>query len=279
MVAAIGKRAGIGGAMARKAELGGVRRWAILALALVAMSGAAPAAAGEAVLFAAASTRNAVVEAAALFARASDHRLTPVFASSGRLARQIIRGAPADLYLGANRQWAAVVVDAGLAPPVDAATVLLTNRLVLATTAATPPVIDLAVPGELAAELAAVLGDGRLAIADPQTVPLGIYGRAALTALGVWSLVAERLAPARNARQALAFVEQGAAPLGLLYLSDVATSRRARVLATLPETTHPPIRYPLLRLTDTPATRAAEAFLRGPAARAVFARHGFQRAP
>ena len=137
------------------------------------------------------------------------------------------------------------------------------------------PRIDLAAPEELAA----LLGDGRLAIADPQTVPLGIYGRAALTALGLWPRVAERLAPARNARQALAFVEQGAAPVGLLYLSDVATSRRARVLATLAETTHPPIRYPLLRLNDRSATLAAEAFLRGPAATAVFARHGFQRAP
>ena len=167
------------------------------------------------------------------------------------------------------------MVAAGLAPSPSRRDDLLSNRLVLATAAATPPRIDPAI----SAQLANVLGDGRLAIADPQSVPLGIYGRAALTALGLWPRVAERLAPARNARQALAFVEQGAAPLGLLYLSDVATSRRARVLATLPETTHPPIRYPLLRLNDRSATLAAEAFLRGPAATAVFARHGFQRAP
>ena len=90
----------------------------------------------------------------------------------------------------------------------------------LATAAAAPPRIDPAV----SAQLANVLGDGRLAIADPQSVPLGIYGRAALTALGLWPVVAGRLAPARNARQALAFVEQEAAPVGLLYLSDVVTS-------------------------------------------------------
>ena len=271
MVAAIGKHAEIGGAMARRAKLSKLWRWAVVAVAL----SATPAAAGEAVLFAAASTRNAVVETAALFARAGGHRLTPVFASSGRLARQIIRGAPADLYLGANRQWADVVVAAGLAPSPSQRDDLLSNRLVLATAAAAPPRIDPAV----SAQLANVLGDGRLAIADPQSVPLGIYGRAALTALGLWPVVAGRLAPARNARQALAFVEQDAAPVGLLYLSDVVTSPRARVLAVLPETTHPPIRYPLLRLTDKPATRAAEAFLRGPAAAAVFARHGFRRAP
>ena len=168
-----------------------------------------------------------MVEVAALFARAGDHRLTPVFASSGRLARQIIRGAPADLYLGANRQWAAVVVNAGLASAGRRGHRFADQPAGPGHHRPTPPAVDLAA-GELAAELAALLGDGRLAIADPQTVPLGIYGRAALTALGVWSLVAERLAPARNARQALAFVEQGAAPLGLLYLSDVATSRRAR---------------------------------------------------
>ena len=152
-----------------------------------------------------------------------------------------------------------MVVAAGLAPSPSQRDDLLSNRLVLATAAPAPPHIDPAV----SAQLANVLGDGRLAIADPQSVPLGIYGRAALTALGLWPVVAGRLAPARNARQALAFVEQEAAPVGLLYLSDVVTSPRARVLAVLPETTHPPIRYPLLRLTDKPATRAAEAFCAG----------------
>ena len=125
--------------------------------------------------------------------------------------------------------------------------------------------------------LAKALGRGRLALADPAAVPAGRYAKAALTALGVWTGVAARVAPAENVRAAMALVERGATPLGIVYATDARASKAVRVVGIFPASTHPPIRYPVALLTASRHREAAgfRAFLLSKQGRAIFTRHGF----
>ena len=125
--------------------------------------------------------------------------------------------------------------------------------------------------------LARALGTGRLAMADPAGVPAGRYGRAALDALGVWAAVEPRVVRSENVRAALALGERGEAPLGIVYATDAAASRKVRVVGVFPASSHPPIRYPAARLKTATAedTSAFLAFLGSRQARAIFVRHGF----
>jgi len=124
--------------------------------------------------------------------------------------------------------------------------------------------------------LADALRGGRLAMANVDIVPSGRYGKAALTALGVWTSVADKLAQGEDVRAALAYVARGEAPLGIVYATDARAEPRVRVVGTFPESTHPPIIYPAA-LTPEANTNAAQflAYLRGAQARAAFERAGF----
>ncbi len=125
--------------------------------------------------------------------------------------------------------------------------------------------------------LAQALGDGRLAMADPDAVPAGKYGKAALEALGAWTAVAPRVARAENVRVALAFVARGECPLGVVYATDAAVEPRVRIVGVFPADTHPPIVYPA---AITAAARSAAAggflqFLGSAEAKPVFEKYGF----
>jgi molybdate transport system substrate-binding protein len=125
--------------------------------------------------------------------------------------------------------------------------------------------------------LTRALGDGRLAVANVAAVPAGKYGRAALQHLGLWGEVSNRLAQAENVRAALAFVARGEAPLGIVYETDAKADPKVSLAARFPETSHPPIVYPV---AVTTAARSAEAgrfldALRSPTSAATFAREGF----
>ncbi|GAC1577482.1 MAG: hypothetical protein NVS3B5_09590 [Sphingomicrobium sp.] len=125
--------------------------------------------------------------------------------------------------------------------------------------------------------LAAALGAGRLAIADPAAVPAGIYGKAALTWLGVWPTVEARLAPAENVRAALAFVERGETPLGIVYTTDALASSNVRIVGIFPAASHPSIVYPiaLLKVSASPEAEGFRRFLLSAAGKAVFHQFGF----
>jgi molybdate transport system substrate-binding protein len=149
---------------------------------------------------------------------------------------------------------------------------LLTNRLVLI--APTDSETRIAIAPKFA--LVAALGDGRLAMGDPDSVPAGKYGRAALLSLGVWNQVADRIVRADNVRAALAFVARGEAPLGIVYETDARVETNVRVVDAFPESSHPPIVYPAAIIAG--AGEGAEPFLdyaRGAVARAVFEKYGF----
>ena len=124
--------------------------------------------------------------------------------------------------------------------------------------------------------LAAMVGDGRLAMGDPDFVPAGVYAKAALQALGEWEALASRIAPAANVRAALALVERGEVPLGIVYVTDARASAQVRIVGHLPNDSHAPIVYPAALVSGAPPA-AAEllAFLAGPEGAAIFAVHGF----
>ena len=247
---------------------------AVFAIAVPACAGiwAAPARA-EIVVFAAASTANAIDAIGTAFAASGGGRIRASYGSSGALARQIESGAPAAVFLSADERWMNDLARQGL---IAAGTRrdLLGNALVLIAPAASPVKAKIA-PGF---PLAALLGGGRLAMGEPGSVPAGIYARQALEHLGVWQDVKDRLAPGQSVRYALAFVERGESPLGIVYATDAAISSKVRVVAAFPEGSHPPIRYPIALIAgnDTAEARAFAAFLRGSAARAIFTRFGFQ---
>jgi molybdate transport system substrate-binding protein len=112
---------------------------------------------------------------------------------------------------------------------------------------------------------------------EPDTVPAGRYGKAALVSLGLWDAVAPKVIPAENVRAALALAERGEVDAAMVYASDAAASDRVRIAARLPDGSHPPIRYPaaLLKSAESPEARGFLDYLLTPASAQVFARHGF----
>ena len=245
----------------------------VAALSLCAVSTVVGTARAEQILvFAASSLQNALDESAAKFQRAGDHTVRISYAASSTLARQIEHGAPADLFISAHPLWMDYVQERSL---IDMASLtrLIANELVIV--APRDSAVELTIaPGF---GLASALGDGRLALADPDHVPAGIYAKAALQSLGVWSAVARRLAPTGNVRAALALVASQAAPLGIVYRSDAVADSAVRVVDGFAPDTHPPIVYPAAVLARN-TSQAAYDFLRylaSPAAVENFARRGF----
>jgi molybdate transport system substrate-binding protein len=248
---------------------------ALLPALLLAACSAAEPDAGPVVL-AASSMQEALEEAADSWATQGHARPVLSFAATSALARQVEAGAPADLLVSADEEWMDALASQGLIDPASRRD-LAGNRLVLVARAGTPTTLALAT----GVDLAPLLGDsGRLAIAEPDSVPAGRYGKAALTALGAWPQVADRLAIADNVRGALALVARGEAPLGVVYATDARAEPGVQVAGVFPAGSHPPIRYPLARLTGSahPEADALAAFLVSPDGQAILARHGFTTA-
>ena len=223
-------------------------------------------------VFAAASLKNAMDEIAARFERETGHAVAVSFAGSSALARQIRYGAPADIFISANPGWMDALEREGLIDPASRFD-LLGNALVLVAHGRDAAEVEIA-PGM---DLAAMLGEGRLAMTLVDAVPAGIYGKAALERLGAWEAAAPQVAQADNVRAALALVSSGEAPLGIVYATDAAADDNVTVVGTFPAGTHPPIVYPAAAVAASrnPHKSRFLAWLRGPAAREAFERQGF----
>jgi molybdate transport system substrate-binding protein len=124
--------------------------------------------------------------------------------------------------------------------------------------------------------LAAALGKGRLATGDPASVPVGRYAQAALTKLGVWNQVEDRIVRTDSVRSALTFVDRGEAPLGIVYETDALIDKKVRVVDVFPADTHAPIVYPAaLTRVAQPGAAKFLAFIASPAAAQTFKSYGF----
>lgn len=244
-------------------------RLAAVALCLLAAS---PAAAQQpATVFAAASLKNALDEAGALFAKNGLGQVRFSYASSMTLARQMEQGAPAQAFCAADQESMDYAASRKAIRP-ETRFDLVGNRLVVIASR------DSAL-GSLALDAASILGalgGGRLAMGEVNSVPAGKYAKAALEHLGVWSAVQPRAAYSENVRAAMMFVSRGEAPLGIVYASDANADPSVRIVASFPENSHPPIVYPCAAGVNAQASglRFLEE-LRTPAARAIFEKHGF----
>lgn len=245
----------------------------LLGVAAACLLALSPARAAEVTIFAAASTTNVIEDVGAAFQAAFGHVVVASFASSSALAKQIERGAPADVYLSASEAWADYLEERGLLIPETRKSVL-GNAVVLVAPVASAPA-PLAVQAGL--DLVGILDGGRLAVGDPDHVPAGLYAREALVSLDLWGHVETHLARMSDVRAALALVERGEVPLGIVYATDAAASDRVRVVGTFPSGSHRPITYPVAIVAgrDSPAARAFIEFLATPAAQAIFRAHGF----
>jgi molybdate transport system substrate-binding protein len=236
-------------------------RW----LAALALALAAPANAQT--VFAAASLKNALDEAAALY----QDRTVISYGASSALARQIESGAPADVFISADLDWMDYMEKKTLLAPGTRKN-LLGNRLVLIAPARQPVQLQ---PGP-GFPIAKALGGGRLALAEPNSVPAGKYAKAALEKFGVWGEVAGRVAPADNVRAALLLVARGEAPLGVVYQTDANAEPNVRVAGVFPANSHPPIVYPAAAIKNAkPGAAPFLEYLASPRARAIFEKHGF----
>ncbi len=223
-------------------------------------------------VFAAASLKNALDDAAALWKSRTGEDVSISYAASFPLARQIEAGAPADIFIGADAQSMDYLAAKKLIAT-ETRKNLLGNELVLvAPKSAAADKVELTPAG-----VAAALGDGRLSMGDPASVPAGIYGKEALTKLGIWDGVQAHLAQADNVRSALLYVSRGETPLGIVYATDANAAPDVKIVARFPENSHAPVVYPIA-LTATARGDAPQrllAFLEGPEAAKSFAKQGF----
>jgi molybdate transport system substrate-binding protein len=222
-------------------------------------------------VFAAASLKDVLDENVKAYQAKSSDKVVVSYAASSALAKQIEAGAPADVFISADLDWMDYLEQRRLIRT-DTRRNLLRNRLVLVAPAGSKISVDIA-PGF---PLAKLLGNGRLAMANPDAVPAGKYGKASLEALGVWRDVRSKVASTENVRAALVLVSRGEAPLGIVYRSDAAVDPKVRVVGVFPENTHPPIIYPIAETAAAKAAAAAfVAWLNRPEAREIFRKYGF----
>jgi molybdate transport system substrate-binding protein len=244
-------------------------RAAIAAVLFLAAPVAAQAA--DVTVFAAASLTNVLQKAADSYKAKSGKDVVLSFAASSALAKQIEASGGADMFVSADEDWMNYLDNKGLIQK-NTRKDLLASHLVLIA----PAGLDIKVAIVPHFDLAKLVGNGKLAIADPASVPAGKYAKASLTALGVWDSVQGHLAQAENVRVALAYVARGEAPLGIVYTTDAMAEPRVKIVGEFPDNTHQPIVYPAALTKDAkPAAQAFLDFLTGPEASAIFARAGF----
>jgi molybdate transport system substrate-binding protein len=251
-----------------------IPRFGWVAILAILLSVTVSYAKAESVLvFAAASAAPAIRAASASFTDKTGITVTVSGAATSALAQQIMRGAPAQIFVSAHPRWINHLAERKV---IDHArqTTLLGNDLVLIA----PKDSNLGALDPTSGSLTAALGnDGRLAIGDPDHVPAGVYAKQALTTLGIWESIANRLAPAGDVVAALTFVARGEAPLGIVYRTDVGLSDAVQIIGSFPPDSHDVVRYDIAPVRANPSD-AATALLRhltSEAARPIFERFGF----
>ena len=243
---------------------------AALALGLSALT----ARADDVVVFAAASLTNALNEIGESFTVKTGHAIKPSYAASSALAKQVEQGAPAQVFASADLKWVDYLTEKKLVNP-DTRFNLLGNTLVLVAPADSKVGhIDLSAK----TDIAALAGSGRIATGNPDSVPVGLYFKQAMERAGQWAAVAPKVAAADSVRAALAFVERGEVPVGVVYATDAAISKKVKVVGTFPDTMHDPIVYPfaLIAGNETAAAKAFLDFIRTNESKGVFAKYGFK---
>ncbi|WP_321379473.1 molybdate ABC transporter substrate-binding protein [Rhizobium sp.] len=229
-------------------------------------------AADSVTVFAAASLKETLGTIAGNFTKDTGKQVKLSFAASSVLAKQIDEGAPADVFISADLSWMDHLDKGGLL--VDGSRVnLLGNRIVLVE-AASSTVTTRIKPGF---DLAGLLGRERLAMGNVDSVPAGLYGKAALTTLGIWDSVKDKVAQADNVRAALLLVSRQEAPFGIVYETDAKVEPGVKIVDRFPEDSHPAIVYPaaLVKASKNPDAKAFLTYLQSGKSAQVFTDAGF----
>jgi molybdate transport system substrate-binding protein len=244
-----------------------VRAWVLVGVLASLAIACRRAPAEEILVFAAASTTDALQEIANEYKAQTGHAVTFSFGASSTLARQIVAGGPADVFLSADRAQMDSLEKAGFVRKEDRKD-LLSNQLVVVVPERSRLRIDN--PRDLA-------NATHVATADPKSVPVGVYARQWLEGLGLWSTLEPKVVPTLDVRAALAAVESERAEVGIVYRTDAAMSQKVRIVYAVPIETGPPIVYPVARVAASKKSAAAEfvSYLTGPTAKAIFTRYGF----
>jgi len=257
-------------------SLRGVKPSPSFAIFVLCCALAMSAQAASVTIFAAASLKEALDEQATAFEARGGDKIVISYAASNALARQIEAGAGADVFISADLDWMNYLDERRLIAPETRAN-LLRNTLVLVAPAASRSALKIAPKFDLGG----ALGNEKLAMANPDSVPAGKYGKNALESLGVWGNVAPKVVRADNVRAALMLVSRGEAPYGIVYATDAFADKGVRIVDTFPADTYPPIVYPaaIVAASQSPAARPLLDYLRSAGARAVWRKHGFEIAP
>lgn len=222
-------------------------------------------------VFAAASLTNVLQKAADNYKAKSGKDVALSFAASSALAKQIEASDGADMFVSADEDWMNYLDNKGLIQKSTRKDLLASHLVLIA-----PAGLDIKVAIGPHFDLAKIVGNGKLAIADPASVPAGKYAKASLTALGVWDSVQGLLAQAENVRVALAYVARGEAPLGIVYTTDAMTEPRVKIVGEFPDNTHALIVYPMALTKDAkPEAQAFLDYLKGADASVIFSKAGF----
>jgi molybdate transport system substrate-binding protein len=230
--------------------------------------------AAEVTVFAAASLTESLNEIAAMHTKDSGSKITFSFGASSTLARQIEEGAPADIFFSADEAKMDGLEKKGLILKGTRKS-RLSNTLVIVV--ATVGGAGIESPKDLATDKVE-----RLALAEPKTVPAGIYAKEFLQKQKLWSAVEAKVVPTENVRAALAAVEAGNVEAAIVYKTDAEISKKVKVVFEVLAADGPKISYPVALVANTTHRVAAKnflAYLNGEAAGAVFIRHGFLLLP
>jgi molybdate transport system substrate-binding protein len=250
-----------------------MKAWKIHAcLAAILSVSSATSAASDLKVYAASSMTNAIDDIAQKFEQKYEVSVTPVYGGSSSIARQILNGAPADVFISANAKWMNYLVKLN-AIKGDGVTNLVRNSLVLIA-----PQASSVTPFNFsdANAWSQALDDNRLALGNPVSVPAGMYARESLTNLGVWKQLERQIAPAKNVRLALALVERGEAPLGIVYKTDALLTDKVKVVGEFASDTHANIVYPAAIVKDSKQSEQFFEYLKSDDAKQVFMQYGFQ---
>ncbi len=220
-------------------------------------------------IFAAAGTTTAIQQITAVYEEETGRKVVTNFGSSSTLAKQISAGADFDIYISANSKWMDVVEEKKL---IDADTKqdILGDRLALITSAE-----DAADFENLTIERILLNTTGPIAFGDPMHVPVGLYAKEALQAMGCWAGIKERIVPAHSVLAAQQLVETGQCQLGIVYQTGAGQSQKVKILGLFDETLHTPIRFSVAAGLNSTNGRALLRFLSTPKAELVFINAGF----
>jgi molybdate transport system substrate-binding protein len=219
----------------------------------------------------AASLQDSLTEIEAAYQRDHPVKFRNNFGASGTLAREIEQGAPVDAFIAAGSKPIDQLEAEGLLLGGSRAD-LLRNSLVLIAPSGS---------GLKGFEGLAQKQVRAVALGDPASVPAGQYGKQALETLHLYDALRSKIVLGKDVRQVLTYVETGDADAGLVYATDAQISHRVQIVAVTPDGSHDPIVYPIAEIAASPNQSAAHdfiAFLRSPAARSIFERHGFRMA-